>query len=100
MITGKRGHAIIIWQRKFTTNSVWIGCHHVKTGNNVVKFASGVKKEDEDMRGRAFLLDGDFIRSFPIVTNGKIACYDVPLEKILPFEIIKTQPAKTHTNQA
>lgn len=66
-----------IWQPHYLTNSVYIAKYKVQDGKNRIYFT-----KDAQLYGKVFEIDGEVIRRYPIVTNGKIDCYDVPMGEL------------------
>lgn len=70
---------IDIWQPRWKDRTVLIAKH--KAGlNNIVTFSKAKSLEGE------WYVSGADIAKCPIDSNGKIACYAVPLERFQPFE--------------
>lgn len=67
---------IEIWSPKYMTDSVLIATYRVQKDNQVV-FTKA-----RHLEGKTFYISGEDIRRCPIVTNGKIACYDVPMSRL------------------
>lgn len=65
---------IEIWQPRYSTNSVLIAQYKVEPCNYIT-FTKA-----KHLQGMTFYIDGDNVRSCPLVTNGRIKCYDVPFD--------------------
>ena len=71
---------IEIWQPRYSTDSVLIATHKVKNDNLVV-FTKA-----KYLAGKEFYVSGKDIRACKLDTNGKIACYDVPMSFLKQYE--------------
>lgn len=69
-------NVIDIWNPKYKTDSVLIATYKVAEENTII-FTKA-----KHLEGKEYNISGDDIRQFPIVTNGKISCYDVPMSAL------------------
>ena len=67
---------IEIWQPRWFDRTVLIACSKVKDGDNWIRFT-----KTPSMTG-TYMCHSDIIRSSPVVSNGKIRCYAVPLYEL------------------
>ncbi len=80
-------NAVCIWQPKFSTKVVLIDRLKVRSGKNYVFFAADVNHTS------LYSYDGDKAKTCPLTTNGKILCYNIPLDWLenegdLPQELV------------
>lgn len=68
---------IEIWSPKYSTQSVLIGKRNVLAGMNRIIFTKA-----KHLAGGIYQMDGKKIRTYPIVSNGSISCYDVPFDDL------------------
>ena len=68
---------IYIWEPKYSTNECLIATTKVAQGKNEIMFTKA-----KHLQGKIFECSSDDIFNSHIVTNGKIACYAVPMEKL------------------
>ena len=66
---------IEIWQPRYHDNKVLIATYKVERGTNQIRFT-----KDRRLAGKTYVVSGDKIKSCPVETNGRIACYSVPME--------------------
>lgn len=71
---------IEIWQPRWRDRTVLIAKHKVQLHNEVVF------TQAPSMGTNSFYLSGEDIRSCLTDTNGKLACYAVPLDKLKLLE--------------
>lgn len=64
---------IEIWQPRWKDRKVLISIYKVGE-HNLIKFT-----KTPSLRGKYFRMSGKKIREYPVTTNGKIRCYEVPL---------------------
>ena len=72
----KNKEVIPIWYPRYHDGVVLVGKKHVKNGINKIVFTKA-----KHLMGKIFELTGEFIRNCPLDSNGKIACYAIPLEE-------------------
>lgn len=72
---------IEIWQPKYSTNSVLIATYKVTRGKNRIKFTKA-----KYLQGKVFEVDGKEVMECPVITNGRISCYDVPMSALILIE--------------
>jgi hypothetical protein len=72
---------IEIWQPRWKDRMVLIAKHKVRKENAIVF------TKTKSLKDKVFFIDRDEIRDFPLGTNGKIDCYEVPLDVILEKEL-------------
>ena len=65
---------IEIWSPRWHDRKVLIATYKVKDGINDIVFT-----KTKSLEGKVFKVDGVIIRKYPVTTNGKIQCYEVPL---------------------
>ncbi len=68
---------IEIWQPKWKDRTVLISTMKVVEGENRIIFT-----KTPAYKGQVFKCDGSLIRNCPVVSNGKIDCFAVPLSKL------------------
>ena len=69
---------IDIWQPRYSTNSVLVAVYRVVSGENQVRFTKA-----KHLNGMIFKFDGNAVREkCPIESNGKVACYSIPMEML------------------
>ena len=68
---------IEIWQPKYSTDEVLIGCHHVQSGDNEIVFTKAPHLKD-----KIFSITGEKIRTFKRQPNGKGEVYCVPMKEL------------------
>lgn len=73
---------IEIWQPRYKDRKVLIAKYKVRNMNKIV-FTKA-----KHLAGQAFYMSGEKIQSYPIDSNGKIACYAVPLDDLEALEYI------------
>lgn len=73
---------IKIWQPRYHDNICLVGKHKVKPGDNIIIFTKA-----KYLKGKQFKLTDSQIRSYPIDSNGSIACYAVDMDLIRENEI-------------
>jgi hypothetical protein len=83
---------IEVWEPKWKTREVLIACHKVSRGRNLIKFTKTKSLP------YVYELDGDDIMDCPVVSNGRIECYAVPIS-YLKIAKIKGQPEAPVTEQ-
>ena len=71
---------ISIWEPRYRDNTVLIAQYKVED-HNLIVFTRA-----KHLAGREFYLSGNAIRECPLETNGKINCYAVPLDALIPLE--------------
>lgn len=72
---------IEIWQPRYKDNVVLIATYKVMDGNNFIRFTKA-----KHLAGSLFVVHSSVIRSCPKDTNGKIACFAVPLDMLEKVE--------------
>ena len=72
---------IKIWAPRWHDRVVLIGKHRVRSGVNKIMFT-----KVKSLKGKIFAMTGESIRSYPVESNGKIACYAVDLDVLLEAE--------------
>ena len=86
---------IEIWEPRWKDRVVLIACHKVSRGKNLVRFTK--------TKSLPYLyeLDGNDIMSCPVVSNGRIDCYAVPLSylKIARIEIKEDEQVHQQVEQ-
>lgn len=73
-------NVIDIWAPKYATRTVLIATYKVKENNKVI-FSKA-----KHLKGREYYISGAKARSYPVVDNGKVACYSVPLDDLEVLE--------------
>jgi hypothetical protein len=73
---------IKIWQPRYHDNVCLIGKHKVKAGDNIIVFTKAKYLKDKQ-----FKLTDSQIKSFPLDSNGTIACYAVDMDLLKESEI-------------
>lgn len=68
-----------IWRPRYHDKTVLLAMRNVGTHNEIVF------TKDKNWPG-SYYLSGDTIKSSPVVTNGTIMCYAVPLDKLEVLE--------------
>ncbi len=69
---------IEIWSPRYSTNSVLVAMYKVLPGENLVRFTKA-----KHLAGMTYKFDGNAVREkCPIETNGKIACYAIPMDML------------------
>jgi len=68
---------IEIWHPRYYDNKVLIAKHKVSSGINRIVFTKA-----NSYKGKVFEVSGSVIASCPLGTNGRIACYIVPMDKL------------------
>ena len=68
---------IEIWQPRYHDKKALIATFRVCSGDNYIKFT-----KDKRLAGKIYKCSGDVIRKCPIESNGKIACFAVPMENL------------------
>lgn len=68
---------IEIWQPKYKTNSVLIAKYKTTDEPIYIRFTKAPHLKD-----MLFVVDGKYVKKCPIVNNGKISCYDVPMDAL------------------
>lgn len=81
---------IEIWQPKYKTDSVLIATYKV-SAENIITFTKA-----KHLEGKEYQISGDKIRSCPVVNNGKIACYDVPMSELT---LVKDKETEDRQNE-
>lgn len=66
-----------IWQPHYLTNSVYIAKYKVRGERIRICFTHDVR-----LKGKVFEADCARIRQCPVVSNGKIDCYHVPMREL------------------
>ena len=66
---------IEIWEPRWKDRQVLISKFKVRDGVNYIKFTKA-----KCFLGKVFKIEGKEIRKCPLGTNGKISCYEVPLD--------------------
>ena len=74
---------IEIWQPKYKTDSVLIATYKVAPENTII-FTKA-----KHLEGKEYSISGADIRQFPVVNNGKISCYDVPMSALTLVRDVK-----------
>ncbi len=69
---------INIWKPRYHDRKVLIAKYKVADGINRIRFTKAKHLKDQ-----IFEMSGMVIQSYPVTTNGKIPCYEVPLEVVL-----------------
>ena len=67
---------IKIWEPRYHDRVVLIAKHKVRNGTNTIIFT-----KCKSLKGKTFTMTGEYIRSCPLDSNGKIPCYAVPLRE-------------------
>ncbi|SDB14637.1 hypothetical protein [Eubacterium oxidoreducens] len=65
---------IPIFAPKYSTESFLLAQYKVKDGENIIKITKA-----KHMLGYEFSIDGEDARQYPLRSNGKIMCYEVPI---------------------
>jgi len=68
---------IEIWEPRWHDRIVLIAKYKVTSGVNKIIFT-----KTKSLKNKVFQLTGTEIKKYPITTNGTIACYAVPLDKL------------------
>lgn len=77
---------IEIWQPRWKDRTVLIAKFKVGVHNEIV-FTGGMKKQvPPSLKDKKFYMSGKQIQSYPLGTNTKIPCYEVPLDELEPLE--------------
>lgn len=77
---------IEIWEPRWKDRVVLIACHKVSRGKNLIKFTKAKSLP------YVYELDGNDIMDCPVVSNGRIDCYAVPLSFLKIAKIGVTKP--------
>lgn len=75
-------HVIEIWEPKYSTNTVLVDTRKVRL-HNIIVFTKA-----KSLEGKKFYINGQKLSKCPTVSNGKIACYDVPMSYLKDMEEI------------
>lgn len=67
---------IEIWEPKYSTQSVLVAAYKLKPGVNQIIFTKA-----NHLQGAIFEITQDEAVKYPMRSNGKIKCYDIPLDK-------------------
>lgn len=73
---------IEIWSPRYHDNVCLVGKNKIRSGDNIIYFTKA-----KHLEGKQFKLTDEQIKSSPIDTNGKIACYAVDMNLILESEV-------------
>ena len=68
---------IEIWEPRYKDNVVLVACYKVTSGENKITFTKA-----KHLRGMVFSIDGEDIKCYPTTSNGKIKCYEVPMDAL------------------
>ena len=71
---------IDIWAPKYATRTVLIATYKVKENNKII-FSKA-----KHLKGREYYISGAQARKYPTITNGKVSCYNVPLDDLEVLE--------------
>lgn len=82
MITSKMTpmQLIEIWQPRYKDRKVLLATYKVKEHNKIV-FTKAKHLED-----REYYISGSQARTYPTTTNGKLTCYEIPLDDLEVLE--------------
>lgn len=67
---------IEIWQPKYSTNSVLFAKNKVREENTIIF------TKTKSLEGKKFKISGWTIMKYPLVSNGRIMCYEVPMSEL------------------
>lgn len=65
-------NSITIWQPRYSRNDVLVACFRVKPGMNRIIFTRTTYPD--------LYMDGAEMKKYPVDSNGKVACYAVPIK--------------------
>jgi len=85
---------IEIWNPKWKTREVLIACHKVSKGQNLIRFT-----KCNALKGIYEASGADIMRC-PIVNNGKLDCYAVPLAMLNVYQRNTSPSQNTDTQTA
>lgn len=68
---------IEVWSPKYKTNQALLAKYKVMPGENRVIFTKA-----KHLSGHVYRMNGEDIVKYPIVDNGKIACYAVDMNNL------------------
>jgi len=68
---------IEIWEPRWHDRKVLVAKYKVKSGINEIIFTKA-----KSLKDKLFKMDEREIKKYPIVSNGKIDCYAIPLDKL------------------
>ena len=71
---------IEIWEPRYRDRTVLIAKHKVET-HNLIVFTKA-----KALAGHEYYLAGETIRAYPLETNGKIDCYAVQMDALVPLD--------------
>jgi hypothetical protein len=66
---------ILIWEPKYSTNSVLVATRKIGK-DNYIKFTK------TKAYAGTYYISGEEARKCPVVTNGRIPCFDIPMSKL------------------
>jgi len=67
-----------IWQPRYKDNKVLLSKKCLSEGWNMVEFT-----EAKHLLGKKFKVHSDTVKKCSVCTNGKILCYEVPMENLI-----------------
>lgn len=78
---------IEIYEPKYSTKTVLVNPRKVEA-HNIIYFTKGTYK------GQEYYISGQVIKSYPLVSNGSIQCYDVPMNELEPLATPENKQTK------